>query len=101
MSSYEIILMRTVGLILSTQSNAWKSLSVSRDFFNGCKTHPVIYIPAENHKRKYYFLGWESLIFRNENGDLIWSTKGDGEIELPAAVAVHGKTGKMKGGYIT
>lgn len=80
------------------QRAAWKSLSVSTDFFKGCKKHAIIYIPAEHYTRKYYFLDCENIIFRTEEGETLWSTMGNGEIELPAAVGVYIKRGKMKGG---
>ena len=62
---------------------------MSSDFFAQHKKQPIDYIYAGNHKRKVYFLDCENIAFQDKNGEDIWSTTGDGEIDLPADVGVY------------
>ena len=81
----------------SPQKDLWKPLSVSSDYFIGCKKHAVVYIPPENYERKYYFLDCDNIAFQTETGETIWSTKGEGEMDLPADVGLFIVKGRMKG----
>lgn len=71
---------------------------MSTDFFDECTKEPAGYIIAENYERKIYFSGCEYIAFRDNKGQDIWSTTGDGEISLPAEVAVFIVWGKWKFG---
>jgi hypothetical protein len=71
---------------------------VSTDFFDGCKKHAIYYIPAEHYERKYYFSECENIAFKTEGGEIIWSTSGEGEIDLPSEVVIYLVRGKIKGG---
>ncbi|KAJ3555420.1 hypothetical protein NPX13_g10361 [Xylaria arbuscula] len=81
-----------------TLRTLWKPLDVSDDFFNNCKKHAINYILAENYERKYYFFGCENIEFQNEKGEKIWSTTGNGEVNLPARVGVYIVRGKIRSG---
>jgi hypothetical protein len=76
----------------------WKSLTVSTDFFDGCTKQPAEYILAESYERKIYFLDCENIAFQDIKGQDIWSTTGNGEIDLPAEVGVYIVRGKWKPG---
>ncbi|PVH94113.1 hypothetical protein DM02DRAFT_618850 [Periconia macrospinosa] len=54
------------------------------------------YILAENYERRIYFLECENIDFQNRKGENIWSTKGDGQIDLPAQVGVYIIRGKSR-----
>lgn len=71
------------------QRDRWGPLSVAPDFFLQSKKQPIDYIYATDHKRKIYFLDCENIAFQNKEGEDIWSTTGDGEIDLPANVGVY------------
>jgi hypothetical protein len=76
------------------QRDRWNNLTVHKDFFASCTKQPVEYITATSYERKAYFLECENIAFQDKEGTDIWSTKGDGEIELPAGVGVYVIGGK-------
>jgi hypothetical protein len=43
-----------------------------------------------------YFLECENIAFQNKKGEDIWSTRGDGEIDVPAGVGVYVVRGKWR-----
>ena len=79
-----------------SQRSRWNPLEVTTDFFEECRKHPILYIPAEGYKRQYYFFECEEIVFRDENGRYIWATKGDGQIVVPQGVSVSIKRGKTR-----
>lgn len=76
----------------------WSNLTASLDFFDGCTKQPAEYIFAKDHERKIRFLSCESIAFQDNKGQDIWSTTGDGEINLPAGVGVYIVRGTWKTG---
>ncbi|KAK1691633.1 hypothetical protein BDP55DRAFT_724177 [Colletotrichum godetiae] len=79
-----------------TLSGSWKSLTVSPDFFKGCRSRALNYIVSEDYERKYYFHECSEVSFQNDQGKTIWTTSGSGEIEIPAGVAVYVKFGQSR-----
>lgn len=79
------------------QRARWNPLTVSEDFFTGCRQHPIYYIVAENYERKLYCLDCQNIDFQDERGQPIWSTTGDGEMNpLPPNIGVYIVRGKFK-----
>jgi len=76
----------------------WESLTVDADFFEGCRKHAINLIFAENYERKIYFFECENIDFQNELGETIWSTSGNGQMDLPARVGVRINRGRLKHG---
>ncbi|EAS29504.3 uncharacterized protein CIMG_08250 [Coccidioides immitis RS] len=75
----------------------WSKLAVSADFFANCKKHAINYILAENYERKLYCFECESIEFQNEKGERIWTTAGDGQMDmLPANIGVYIVRGKSR-----
>ncbi|KAF2023817.1 hypothetical protein EK21DRAFT_80077, partial [Setomelanomma holmii] len=74
----------------------WKPLSVPSEFFIQHKKQPIDYIYAENHEKKIYFLEYVNIAFQDKNGADIWSTTGDGEMDLPADVGVYVYKGTLR-----
>ena len=79
-----------------SQNERWKDLSVPLEYFNGCRRHPVFYLPAEGYNRTCYFYECDSISFRVGNAKEILEKKGSGEIEVPANVGVLIRGGKYK-----
>ena len=69
-----------------SQQSLWKPLTVSKDSFKD--KHAAKFIRAKDYKRIVYFFDCENIDFQSEKGEQIWSTKGDGQIEVPARVGV-------------
>lgn len=78
------------------QRQRWTSLTQDKDFFNNVDWQPIDFIPSVGYERKICFLGCESLAFQNPSGKAIWTTKGDGEMIVPANVGVYLIRGKWK-----
>ncbi|KAK3934729.1 hypothetical protein QBC46DRAFT_273237, partial [Diplogelasinospora grovesii] len=74
----------------------FKPLSNPRSFFDSSIKHSANVIMPENYTRKYCFLGCEQIEFHRKNGGTIWTTTGEGEIELPAQVGAFIRNGKMR-----
>ncbi|OJD26990.1 hypothetical protein ACJ73_01624 [Blastomyces percursus] len=71
----------------------WTKLDASSESF---KYDLGKYIWAEPSERKLFCFECENIDFQNEEGGRIWSTKGSGEILLPACVGVYIVRGKWK-----
>jgi len=74
----------------------WRPLTVSLDYFKGCRKHPVYFLPAEDYDRVYHFHDCEEVVFLNEKNQRIDNKKGDGEANIPAGVSVSLKRGMLK-----
>lgn len=68
------------------QRKRWIDLTISVEFVEGHKAMELI--KARDHERTVYFKDCEVIDFKDLKGANIWSTKGTGEIKLPADVAV-------------
>lgn len=79
-----------------SQRNLWKPLTEPDDFFKDCFTQAVVFLPPEGYARQIYVLNGQEIVFHDMEGKHIWSTKGDGQILLPARVSIAVKLGKIK-----
>lgn len=84
-----------VNILTTLQRALWKPLTVPPSFFDDCNKHPVNYILPENYERRLYCFDCENIEFQDEQGERIWSTQGEGEMDcLPPKVGVYIVRGK-------
>lgn len=85
----------TPGVSQESLRALWKPLTVPPSFFDDCNKHPVNYILPENYERRLYCFDCENIEFQDEQGERIWSTQGEGEMDcLPPKVGVYIVRGK-------
>ena len=81
--------------LTSSQRKLWQELSKPLEYFKDCKRLPANTVPAKNHPRWVYFLECENIVFKNEKGKYIWSTKDEkGQMEVPAGIAGFMRVGR-------
>lgn len=73
----------------------WKPLSVSLDYFKGCRKHPAHFEPAEDYDRTYHFHQCEEVVFF-EGSKRLDAKKGDGDAYIPAGVSFSLKKGMLR-----
>ncbi|KAF2020334.1 hypothetical protein BU24DRAFT_419874 [Aaosphaeria arxii CBS 175.79] len=76
----------------------WQNLTVPADFFKDGRRDTIKYFQASPTSRKFYFSRCEIIDFQDINGHSIWTTKGDGEIALPANIGVFLLNGTWREG---
>lgn len=87
-----LLLCKRVAYCQDSQRSRWRKLAVPLDFFAA-----INYILAENYERKLYCFECESIEFQNEKGERIWTTTGDGQMDmLPANISVYIVRGKLR-----
>jgi hypothetical protein len=81
--------------VTSDSLRQWKPLSVTLDYFKGCRKHPAHFEPAEDYDRLYHFHDCEEVVFFSGSQRLL-SKKGDGDADIPAGVSFSLKKGMLK-----
>ena len=76
-----------------------EQLDVPPNFFDGCVEHAINYMFAENYDRKIYLSECSTIEFQTEDGVVIWTTSGEGQVvdpQLPRKVGISILKGKSK-----